>query len=68
MGGSIVYTGQWRREKMFNVGDKVKWMGMSVTILTVDEMNMSKGVRRLYGFISPTGNYIGQVPEEELTL
>lgn len=53
---------------MYKVGDKVKWEGAEVIIISVDEMNMMRGVRRLYGFISPSGNYIGQVPENELTL
>ena len=52
---------------MYSVGDKVKWGGAEVTITSVNEMNMLRGVRRLYGFISPTGNAISDVSEEELT-
>ena len=52
---------------MYNVGAKVKWEGAEVTILAVDAMNTTKGVRRMYSFISPTGNYITGITGDELT-
>ena len=52
---------------MFEIGDKAKWNGAEVTILNRSEMNVLRGKVYRYSFISPTGNYISNVPENELT-
>ena len=52
---------------MYSIGDKVKWEGAEVTITAVDAMNTTKGVRRMYSFISPTGNHITGILGNELT-
>ena len=51
---------------MFKVGDKARWMGMQVTITDANYMNTTKGVIGRYTFVSPTGNRISDVPENEL--